>query len=370
MNTSAIVAIIMGVLMMVLSFVLYPTLNNAMDDLYLYWVPSCKLNNDRFVRAYVGVESGTADNTYIAAGDNKGAFYGSGLSVVADNSGCRNESGTFSIPTYGQGFPPEINDAATTTVWTSLHNEVSNGWRVVSPTSRPETTDADTAYTVTIAKNTDLYNERGEIIHSYVDQRHGTYYVNPTVFDPFLSFIVASDTARFVFGHTQAQPGHTGPAPDFDPVTINSARLSQNAQWVDVPSLLDQFGGIGRLVLSVMPIMVLASFLGLVAMGLIDYGRGMSQGGIAGAVGAAIIQLIVVIVLLEVLPTVIDAMIDANQSATGGRFSVNSQFSGIMGIIFAALPLLLVVGILGISGFMLFQQGRNFRSGGGFSFGG
>ena len=266
MNTSAIVAIIMGVLMMVLSFVLFPTLNSAMDDLMLYWVDSCELNNERFVRVYEGATGGTADNTYITTGDDDGSFYGSGHTV--------SKSSTAPNCSYAAGA---------------------------------------TAGKV-------LYNERGKQVAA-------------------TSVATATDIAG-------------------------------NAKWIEVPSILDQFGGIGRLVLSVMPIMVLASFLGLVAMGLIEYGRGMSQGGIAGSVGAAIIQLIVVIVLLEVLPTVIDAMVDANQSATGGSLTVNQQFSGIMAIIFAALPLLLVVGILGISGFMLFQKGRSFRGSGGFSLGG
>ena len=286
---------------------LYPTLNNAMDDLYLYWVDSCELGNERFVRAYVGVDSGSSssENVYIVSGDDKGTFYGTGVSVIEDGSDCKIDEGS------------------------------STGATVTSANGN------DDAAIETTTANYSLYNERGKDM--------GAPVVTEAAVD---TWAVADGTITVVVA---------GTVPEF---------TFSDAKWVDVPSLLDQFGGIGRLVLSVMPIMVLASFLGLVAMGLIDYGRGMSQGGIAGAVGAAIIQLIVVIVLLEVLPTVIDAMVDANQSATGGSLSVNTQFSGIMGIIFAALPLLLIVGILGISGFMLFQRGRNFRQGGGFSFGG
>jgi len=281
MNTNAVVAIVMGVVLMVLSFVLYPTLNNAMDDLYLYWVDSCELNNERFVRAYVGTTTvgASPDNIYITSGDDKGDFYGSGGTVTVDGATC----------------------------------DVSSSFTATGPTF-----STDSALT--------LYSERGKQIATIAAGNH--------------------DTAGVVASSTQ---------------------LDSDAKWIAVPSLLDQFGGIGRLVLSVMPIMVLASFLGLVSMGLVQYGRGMASGGIAGAVGAAIIQLIVVIVLLEVLPTVIDAMVDANSSATGGSLTVNEQFSGIMGIIFAALPLLLVVGILGVSGFMLFQKVRDFKGSGGFS---
>ena len=286
MNTSAIVAIVMGVLMMVLSFTLYPTLNNAMDDLYLYWTDSCELGGDRFVRAYAGVTSvtdeSTASNVYATAGNDKGKFFGSGITVVESDSGvCMLSDGTI-VPTG---------------------------------TTSPQ-----------------FWNERGDNLGTFTLATAGT--------------VVEGD--------------NTAPT---------STRIS-TSDWVDVPSLLQQFGGIGQLVLSVMPILVLASFLGLVAMGLIEYGRGMSAGGIGSAVGLAILQLIVVIVILEVLPTIIDAMVDANQVATGGSLSVNEQFSGIMGIIFAALPLLLIVGILGISGFMLFQRHKRFRASGGFGMGG
>ena len=118
MNTSAIVAIIMGVLMMVLSFVLYPTLNNAMDDLYLYWVPSCELNNERFVRAYTGATSGSDDNTYITDGDTKGLYYGSGNDVTNSGGLCNVD-----VPTSGIG-------SVTSTVF---YNE--RGKAIGSPTS-------------------------------------------------------------------------------------------------------------------------------------------------------------------------------------------------------------------------------------------
>ena len=324
MNTSAIVAIIMGVLMMVLSFVLFPTLNSAMDDLMLYWVDSCELNNERFVRAYVGVDTPGANpsNVYIKSGDDKGSFYESGLTVSDDSGVCEVNAGDSS--------------GATAIA------------RPVTFTSGVDTAPATYS----------LYNERGKLIGRPVFAEGSSITWSGTT-----NLIEEGKvpTTRVIGTEVSATTGAA---------TKPAGGINANVKWIAVPSILDQFGGIGRLVLSVMPIMVLASFLALVAMGLIEYGRGMSKGGIAGSVGAAIIQLIVVIVLLEVLPTVIDAMVDANQSATGGSLTVNQQFSGIMAIIFAALPLLLVVGILGISGFMLFQKGRSFRGSGGFSLGG
>ena len=144
------------------------------------------------------------------------------------------------------------------------------------------------------------------------------------------------------------------------------ADLGNNHKWRAVPSLLTQFGGIGKLVLSVLPIVVLASYLGVAGMGLIQYGRGLSQGGIVNAVGGAIIQLIVYVVLLKILPVVMDAMIGSS-SVTDGQYTVTGTFGSVINIVFAAAPILLVVALLGTSGYMLYSKSKSFRGSGAMS---
>ena len=133
--------------------------------------------------------------------------------------------------------------------------------------------------------------------------------------------------------------------------------------WINVASLLTQFGGIGKLVLSVLPIVVLASYLGVAGMGLIQYGRGLTHGGIVNAVGGAIIQLIVYVVLLKILPVVMDAMIGGS-SVTDGQYTVTGTFGSVINIVFAAAPILLVVALLGTSGYMLYSKSKSFRGSG------
>ena len=137
--------------------------------------------------------------------------------------------------------------------------------------------------------------------------------------------------------------------------------LGSDSHWRAVPSLLTQFGGIGILILSVLPIIVLVSYLGVAGMGLVEYGKGLSQGGIVQAVGGAVMSLIVYVVVLQILPTVIDAIIGGSQ-VTSGQYTVTSQFSGVMGIVFAAIPILLCVALLATSGLMTFSKAQSFRS--------
>ena len=141
------------------------------------------------------------------------------------------------------------------------------------------------------------------------------------------------------------------------------ANIGDDHGWRDVPTLLTQFGGIGKLVLSVLPIVVLASYLGVAGMGLIQYGRGLSNGGIVNAVGGAIVQLIVYVVLLKIMPVVIEAMVGGS-SVTGGQYTVTGTFGSVINIVFAAAPILLVVALMGSSAYMLYSKSRTFRSSG------
>ena len=139
--------------------------------------------------------------------------------------------------------------------------------------------------------------------------------------------------------------------------------LGNRHTWTSVPSLMTQFGGIGKLILSVMPIVVLVTYLGTAGMGLVEYGRGLSSGGIVNAVGGSVLSLIVQVVILQVLPTVLDAIVGSAR-VTGGQYTVTSTFSSVINIVFAAIPILLVVALLGTSGFQFQRKLSKFRGSG------
>ena len=166
----------------------------------------------------------------------------------------------------------------------------------------------DTAFTPTASGTVTYYNERGETIGSAA---------------------VASNKV---------------PATDL---------ASTSFKWYQVPDLLNTFGGVPRLILAAVPIIVVASFLGLSAMGLVQYGQGRS--GIGNAIGDAIGSLIFAVILLKVLPVVMDSVISAER-ATDGPYSVTGTFGGILGLVFAAIPVILIAGLLAISGVLMFRK--------------
>ena len=101
-------------------------------------------------------------------------------------------------------------------------------------------------------------------------------------------------------------------------------------------------------------------YLGVAGMGLVEYGKGVSQGGIVSSVGGSVMHLIVYVVVLQILPTVIDAIIGGSQ-VTGGQYTVTSQFSGVMTIVFSAIPILLCVTLLATSGWMSWNKAQSFK---------
>ena len=179
----------------------------------------------------------------------------------------------------------------------------------------------------------------------------------------FTTSITSAATGAALYNERGQNIGTGTVAATSGDVTAGALSPAAGHAWINVPSLLTQFGGIGKLVLSVLPIVVLASYLGVAGMGLIQYGRGLTQGGIVNAVGGAIIQLIVYVVLLKILPVVMDAMI-GGASVTDGQYTVTGTFGSVINIVFAAAPILLVVALLGTSGYMLYSRSKSFRGSG------
>ena len=301
MGSQAITAGIFGVIVLVLAFILYTPLVNGMDGLILYWSDSCAKDGQRFVRAYIGAESvaGASISNVYDKSDQR--YYGSGGAVVASGSDC------------------DITDFASSS----------------KPVPANPTAAASASWTANATTATaSLYNERGQNI--------GTLTVTRTQY----SGSGTSDTSLATIARN-----------------ADTHALSGSPEWTSVPSLMTQFGGIGKLILSVMPIVVLVTYLGTAGMGLVEYGRGLSSGGIVNAVGGSVLSLIIQVVILQVLPTVLDAIVGSAR-VTGGQYTVTSTFSSVINIVFAAIPILLVVALLGTSGFQFQRKLSKFRGSG------
>lgn len=144
----------------------------------------------------------------------------------------------------------------------------------------------------------------------------------------------------------------TGPVVDEQGDAVSTGNLTAgaipNSAWTSPTALLNKNGNLSRLVLSVLPITVLASFFGISALSFVtsrEYTTGQS---IARGIIGPISGLITVIVVLAVLPTLTDFMSTAYTQITSGQLSIMQRFGGIMGTIMGFLIVILNVGLLGV----------------------
>ena len=121
-------------------------------------------------------------------------------------------------------------------------------------------------------------------------------------------------------------------------------------EW-NPPSTLNLFGELGPLVLSAIPIMVLASFVGMSVANIMTSDEGISD------VTMTIVTLIIFIVVVKVLPVLLDFVVDADRATTDG-FSVTQNFGAIQTLMFAAIPVLLVAGLIFFVGYLGYKKGK------------
>ena len=99
-------------------------------------------------------------------------------------------------------------------------------------------------------------------------------------------------------------------------------------QWTP-PETLNLFGELGPLVLSAVPIMVLASFIGLSVANIMASDEGL------GDVTTTIVTLIVFVVITRLLPVIMDFVVQAD-CATSEGYNLASNFGPIQTLMFAA----------------------------------
>ena len=145
-----------------------------------------------------------------------------------------------------------------------------------------------------------------------------------------------------------------------DLVTANST----NAGWHSVPSVMQTFGAVTRLVISLMPLLLTASMITVAAVSLVHLGRGGAE-SISSGIMASLMGLVLGLVTLFVTSPIFDAIILAAEVNSSGSQAATLQFGSVSGIIFSLIPLVLVSGTLGLIGGGLYSHFSGKREGGG-----
>ena len=272
MGSNTIIAIVVGAILVIVGFSLWPVLNGASNSLYSYFRDSCDDGNgNRFLQAYVGNGAETAPNT-----PDPNAYYerlrqhgGKGVKLSGDSSGECEASALIPASASGSGNP-EI-------------------------------------YTI--------YNEQGDIL-----------------------------------GRQAPTPNHLPDDPSAPaPAVSDFATTDDDAyHWVTVAPMLSRFAGINNLLLTILPVVSIAGFLGISGAKLYSYGKGTAS--IGSSISTSVFTLIGIVVAMVIAGPIMGAAVDANQVVVSGQYQVNTTFGNIIQLLFAMIPVVYIAGLVTLVG--------------------
>ena len=256
MGSNTIIAIVVGAILVIVGFSLWPVLNGASNSLYSYFRNSCDDGSgNRFLQAYVG-KTGSLPGTPDAKSyySDHGVHGGSGVRFAGTGGNC---------------------------------------------------TVTDAAFTASAS----VYNEHGELLGAVSSA--GSF----TTADPF--------------------------------------------RWVEVAPMLSRFASINNLLLTVLPVVSIAGFLGISGAKLYSYGKGTAS--IGSSISTSVFTLIGIVIAMVIAGPIMGAAVDANQVVESGQYQVNSTFGNIIQLLFAMIPVVYIAGLVTLVGL----QARSALMGGG-----
>ena len=270
MGSNAIIAIVVGAIVVIVGFSLWPVLNGASNNLYSYFRDSCDDGSgNRFLKVYAEVSGTTepGDNEY---NSETGIHGGPGVGITANTT-------TKTLCRYAALSSISAASGATIALYNEQGNAVANGVAVV--------------------------------------------------------------TAGVVTGD-----------------------LSTPNNFVAVAEILRRFSGINNLLLTILPVISIAGFLGISGAKLYSYGKGASN--IGSAISTSIFTLIAIVVAMVIAGPIMGSLVDANQVVSSGQYQVNSAFGNIISLLFSMIPIIYVAGLVTLVGLQAKSALMGNKSGG------
>ena len=148
--------------------------------------------------------------------------------------------------------------------------------------------------------------------------------------------------------------------------TVPAQTFGTTDKWLPPLSVLAAYGGISRLILSILPILAVTGFLGISASNIFSYVRGSS--GIQSVVVSSISGLVITMVGIYLAPTIMGFLNDVYLTSSDGRLEIMQQFQAIISLVLGFTPVIYNTGLLAMfafQGFKAYQDIRSARSGGG-----
>ena len=133
----------------------------------------------------------------------------------------------------------------------------------------------------------------------------------------------------------------------FDAVTVDW-QSSGTFAFIKVAPMLDRFSGINNLLLTVIPVVSIAGFLGISGAKLYSYGKGTSS--IGSSISTSVFTLIGIVIAMVIAGPVLGQAVDANQVVVSGQYQVNGTFGNIISLLFAMIPVIYIAGLVTLVG--------------------
>ena len=275
MGSNTIIAIVVGAILVIVGFSLWPVLNGASNSLYSYFRDSCDDGNgNRFTKAYIGQAGKLPSNpTNVAYYEEGRQHGGSGVDIV-------DASGSCSVPIITGASPALTANAAGV-----------------------------------------LYNEQGDVIATGVT-------------------VITSGVAA-----------------------ATNLSTGTDYVWLKVAPMLARFSGINNLLLTILPVVSIAGFLGISGAKLYSYGKGTAS--IGSSISTSVFTLIGIVVAMVIAGPIMGSAVDANQVVVSGQYQVNSTFGNIISLLFAMIPVVYVAGLVTLVGLQARTALMGSNSGGG-----
>ena len=127
-----------------------------------------------------------------------------------------------------------------------------------------------------------------------------------------------------------------------------NALLDESFRYIEVAAMLKRFAGINNLLLTIIPVVSIAGFLGISGAKLYSYGKGTAS--IGSSISTSIFTLIGIVVAMVIAGPIMGSAVDANQVVESGQYQVNGTFGNIIGLLFAMIPVVYVAGLVTLVG--------------------
>ena len=105
-----------------------------------------------------------------------------------------------------------------------------------------------------------------------------------------------------------------------------------------------RFSGINNLLLTILPVISIAGFLGVSGAKLYTYGKGSAN--IGTVIVPTIFTLIAIVVAMVIAGPIMGSLVEANQVVESGQYRINSVFGNIVALLFAMIPIIYVAGLV------------------------